>query len=130
MGIKLLLFLPFLEIILFILFGDLFGFLNVIFFIILSGILGLWLLFPKNKINNFSDLANEPSEWLFRRFAGILLIIPGFFTDLVGFLLLIKTLRNFVWFLLPEQLKPKKKKDDKNDLKDNIIEAEYKNLDD
>ena len=41
---KLLLFFPIIEIILLVLFGDIFGFLNVILWIIFSAIVGFWLL--------------------------------------------------------------------------------------
>ena len=44
MGIKFLFALPFLEIMFFILFGDLLGFLNALLLVILTGLLGFWLI--------------------------------------------------------------------------------------
>ena len=134
MNIKLLLILPIIEIILFILFGDIFGFLNVIFWIILSGLIGFWLLVP--KVNNLQIIKNldEPIDWICKRVSGLLLIIPGFATDFIGILLLIKLFRSIIWNILPKGFKDlsntfnykttSQKKKDKN-----IIDAEYKNID-
>ena len=44
MGLKFILFLPFVELLLFILFGDFFGFFPVIIFILVSGLCGLYLI--------------------------------------------------------------------------------------
>ena len=49
-------------------------------------------LFPKI----IKTIATEPVEWVFKRFAGILLVIPGFITDFAGILVLIKPLRKFI----------------------------------
>ena len=133
MNIKLLLLFPIIEIILFILFGDIFGFLNVIFWIILSGLIGFWLLVP--NVNNLQiNNLNQPIDWICRRVSGLLLIIPGFATDFIGILLLIKLFRGIIWNILPKSFKdlsssfnyktPSQEKKDKN-----IIDAEYKNLD-
>lgn len=130
---KLLLFFPIIEIILFVLFGDIFGFLNVIFWIILSGLIGFWLLVP--NVNNLQiNNLNQPIDWICRRVSGLLLIIPGFATDFIGILLLIKLFRGIIWNILPKSFKdlsnsfnyktPSQEKKDKN-----IIDAEYKNLD-
>ena len=56
MGLKLILFIPLIEIVLFILFGDLFGFFQAILAIIISIFFGLWLLFPKNKVENIQKI--------------------------------------------------------------------------
>lgn len=134
MNIKLLLLFPIIEIFIFVLFGDLFGFLNVIFWIILSGFIGFWLFIPKvNNLQNIKNL-NAPIDWICKRVSGLLLIIPGFATDFIGILLLIKLFRSIIWNLLPKSFKdfshtfdyktPSQEKKDKN-----IIDAEYKNLD-
>ncbi len=133
MNIKLLLLFPIIEIVLFILFGDIFGFLNVIFWILLSGLIGFWLLVP--NVNNLQiNNLNQPIDWICRRVSGLLLIIPGFATDFIGILLLIKLFRGIIWNILPKSFKdlcntfnyktPSQEKKDKN-----IIDAEYKNLD-
>ena len=130
MGIKLLLFLPFLEIITFILFGDLFGFLNVIFFIIITRSIGLFILFPKNTYGSFSDFKIEPIDWICKRLSGFLLIIPGFITDFLGLLLLIKPFRLILFSFIPESLKKGNQKAyEKKMHKSKVIDAEYKDLD-
>ena len=127
MSIKLVLILPILELLLFILFGDLLGFLPVISLIILSGLIGFYLL---RSGMNPKNIAANPKEWIFTKFAGILLLIPGFITDLGGVFLLIKSLRFLIWDFVPDKTKnyfydDKKKSKDKE-----IIEVDYKDLDD
>ena len=139
MGLKLILFIPLIEIVLFILFGDLFGFFQVILAIIISIVVGLWLLLPKNKVENIQKIGIEPVDWICKRIAGIFLIIPGFLTDTMGILLLIKSMRPLLWLLIPGQLKKftssftRKqgfKQNNKKDENQKIIDAEYKDLDD
>ena len=126
MNFKFILLIPFLEIFTFILFGDFFGFFPVIFFIIISGVLGLTLIKSNFDLNKLEDLVKEPNEWVYKKIAGILLLIPGFVTDFLGLVMLIKTLRRFVWKLIIS----KSAYYDKNKKKDeDIIEVEYKDLD-
>ena len=100
MNFKFILLIPILEIFTFILFGDFFGFFPVIFFIIISGVLGLTLIKSNFDLNKLEDLVKEPNEWVYKKIAGILLLIPGFVTDFLGLVMLIKTLRRFVWKLI------------------------------
>ena len=127
MSIKIVLILPILELILFILFGDLLGFFPVISFIILSGLAGFYFLrsgmSPKN-------IAQNPKEWIFTKFAGILLLIPGFITDLCGIFLLIKSLRYLIWDFVPDNTKNYFYNDQKKSKDKEIIEVDYKDLDD
>ena len=127
MNLKFILFIPLIEIILFVLCGDFLGFLLVIFLIILTGSFGLILLRSSININDIKELASEPNEWVYKKIAGLLLIIPGFFTDLLGLILLMKHLRSMVWNLLVSKKKVHKKKT--NDARD-IIDVEYRDLDD
>lgn len=134
MGIKFLLFLPFLEIFLFILFGDVIGFFNTIVIIIVSGIFGLWLLSPGKNNLSIQQINIEPLNWLCKRLAGICLIIPGFMTDFLGLMLLFRPLRKIIWSLMPSSLRNfvnnsdiNKKYEKKPDSK--IIDADYKDLD-
>ena len=66
---------------------------------------------------------------MFQKIAGFLLIIPGFVTDLLGIILLLKPLRGYVWnnFIFKKGFYKdngaRKKKDE------NIIEADYRDLD-
>ena len=135
MGIKLLFFFPFLEIIFFILFGDILGFFNVIIWIIFSGLIGFYFLTPKKSLEGLCEIGNEPVDWICKRLAGIFLIIPGFVTDFIGIILLVKPLRNIVIIFVPESLKKfttnfnKNYEKKKKDAKSNIIEGEYKDLD-
>ena len=127
MGLKYILLLPFIEIILFILFGDFFGFFPVIFSIIASGLLGVFFL--KSGINPQS-IASNPKEWVYRKIAGILLLIPGFITDTFGILLLVRSFRFIVWDFIPEKTKKYFHHDIDSSDKEEIIDVDYKDLDD
>ena len=128
MNLKFILLIPVIEILLFILFGDFLGFFLVVFLIILTGAIGLILLRSDINLNDIKELAREPNEWVYKKIAGILLIIPGFFTDFLGIILLIKHLRSTVWNLLISKKNKNPNKKSKNG--DDIIEAEYRDLDD
>ena len=110
MNLKFILLIPIIEILLFILLGDFFGFFLVVFLIILTGTFGIVLLRSNISLNDIRELALEPNEWVYKKIAGILLIIPGFFTDLLGIILLIRHLRSIVWNLLinKKNINPKK----------------------
>ena len=108
MNLKFILFIPIIEILLFILFGDFLGFFLVVFLIIMTGAFGLILLKSNINLNDIKELALEPNEWVYKKIAGLLLIIPGFFTDFLGLILLMKNLRSFVWNLIVKKIKTKK----------------------
>ena len=127
MSIKIVLILPILELLLFILCGDLLGFFPVISFIILSGLTGFYFL---RSGMNPKNIAQNPKEWIFTKFAGILLLIPGFITDLCGIFLLIKSLRYLVWDFVPDNTKNYFYNDQKKSKDKEIIEVDYKDLDD
>ena len=126
MNLKFILFIPIIEILLFILFGDFLGFFLVVFLIIMTGALGLILLKSNINLNDIKELAREPNEWVYKKIAGLLLIIPGFFTDFLGLILLMKNLRSFVWNLIVKKNKNQKNKSNKSD---DVIEVEYRDLD-
>ena len=130
MNLKFILFIPFIEIILFILFGDFLGFFPVIFLIIASGLLGIYFLKSDINIENLEKITKEPKDWIYKKIAGLLLIIPGFMTDLLGLFLLIKTLRNFFWGFIPKKTKDYFYSDLKKPGREEIIEVDYKDLDD
>ena len=127
MNIKIVLILPILELITFILFGDLLGFFPVIFFILLSGLTGFYLL---RSGMNPKKIAENPKEWVFTKFAGILLLIPGFITDVCGVFLLIKSLRYLIWNYVPDKTKNYFYDDESKSKDKEIIEVDYKDLDD
>jgi len=126
MNLKFILFIPIIEILLFILFGDFLGFFLVVFLIIITGAFGLILLKSNINLNDIKELALEPNEWVYKKIAGLLLVIPGFFTDFLGLILLMKNLRSFVWNLIVKKNKNQKNKSNKSD---DVIEVEYRDLD-
>jgi Protein affecting phage T7 exclusion by the F plasmid len=126
MNLKFILFIPIIEILLFVLFGDFLGFFLVVFLIILTGAFGLILLKSNINLNDIKELALEPNEWVYKKIAGLLLIIPGFFTDFLGLILLMKKLRSLVWNLIVKNNKNQKNKSNKSD---DVIEVEYRDLD-
>ena len=126
MNLKFILFIPIIEILLFILFGDFLGFFLVVFLIITTGAFGLILLKSNINLNDIKELALEPNEWVYKKIAGLLLIIPGFFTDFLGLILLMKSLRSSVWNLI---VKKNKNQNNKSNKSDDVIEVEYRDLD-
>ena len=125
MNLKLIILLPILEIIFFILFGDLFGFFPALFFILITFFFGLYLL--KTNIS-IKDLTKTPENWIYTKIAGILLLIPGFITDILGLILLFKSFRSFVVSYIPEDLKKNMHKKYKKN-SDEITDIEYRDLD-
>lgn len=93
---------PLIEIALFIQVGGLIGLWPTLGIVILTAILGTWLVKSQGSQalgqlrTSFSDL-NDPTEPLAHGamilFAGALLLTPGFFTDAVGFALLVPGIR-------------------------------------
>tara|TARA_Y100000814_G_C12137704_1_gene336372 strand:- start:140 stop:535 length:396 start_codon:yes stop_codon:yes gene_type:complete len=129
MNYKFILLIPVFEILSFILLGDFLGFWTVVSLIFLTGLIGLFLIRSKLDFRQIEKLVSEPNEWLFQKIAGFLLIIPGFVTDLLGIIMLLKPLRGYVWnnFIFKKGFNKnngaRKKKDE------NIIEADYRDLD-
>ena len=127
MNLKFILLIPIIEILLFVLFGDYFGFFIVLLLIITTGVAGLLLLRSNVSISEIKELASNPNDWLYRKVSGVLLLIPGFFTDILALVMLVKSLRNIVWkFLISQKSRQKKERKDEND---KVIEAEYRDLD-
>ncbi len=95
---------PLVEIYLLIEVGGIIGALPTVFAVVFTAVLGVTLI----RIQGFSTLqkaqssmdkgvlpASEMIEGMMLLFAALCLLIPGFFTDIVGFLLLIPPLRGF-----------------------------------
>lgn len=129
MNIKFFLLLPIIELILFILSGDFLGFFPVIILIIISGILGIYLLKSGFNFEGIKHISTNPEEWIFKKIAGILLLIPGFVTDIIGIFILFKSLRFLVWDFIPKNAKEYVYKKNRKDKNDEIIEVDYKDLD-
>ena len=93
---------PIIEIALFIQVGGLIGLWPTLAIVVLTAILGTWLVRSqgaqalKDVRRSFSDM-NDPTEPLAHGamilIAGVLLLTPGFFTDAVGFALLTPPIR-------------------------------------
>ena len=127
MNLKFILLIPIIEILLFVLFGDFLGFFIVLLLIITTGVVGLLLLRSNVSISEIKELASNPNDWLYRKVSGVLLLIPGFFTDILALIMLVKGLRNIVWkFLISQQSRQKEERKDENE---KVIEAEYRDLD-
>ncbi len=129
MNLKFILLIPILEILTFILFGDFFGFFLVLFMILLTGLFGLILFNSSIRIEQLKELALNPNEWVYKKIAAILLIIPGFITDFLGLVLLIKSLRGFAWKIIAPKNKRNSKSKNAESSEDNFIDVDYKDLD-
>jgi len=91
------------------------GFAITLLLIVATGLLGFFLIkkqfieiiasLNKKNTNNQDKLA-EFLEVFFLPVSGILLFLPGFITDIIGFILLIKVIRKY---LLAKILKVKKR---------------------
>ncbi len=122
------------EIYLFISIGSEIGAFNTISLIILTAIIGVYYARYeglKTLKSGFIQLSkNEPMGYEILSgagiaFAALLLIIPGFLTDLMGFLLIFPITRKFLF------KKISKKFDNKNNKqKNNFIDGEFEDIED
>jgi len=101
--------LPTLEIILFIKIGGQVGALNTVALIFLTAIIGVYFAklqgiqtLKSGMVNMYQNKMpiNEIISGASIAIAALLLIIPGFFTDLIGFLLLIPFTRRIIFSLV------------------------------
>ena len=129
MNYKFVLLIPILEILSFVLLGDFLGFWIVIFLILLTGFVGLFLIRSELNLRQIEKLVSEPNEWLFKKIAGVLLIIPGFVTDLLGIIMLVKPLRGYIWNNLIIKKNLNTNNNSRKNKDENIIEAEYRDID-
>ena len=127
MNYKFILLIPILEILSFVLLGDFLGFWIVISLILFTGFVGLLLIRSELNFRQIEKLVSEPNKWLFKKIAGVLLIIPGFVTDLLGIIMLVKPLRGYIWNNLI--IKKGFNTNTRKNKEENIIEAEYRDLD-
>ena len=121
---------PLVEIYLMIKVGDVIGALNTILLIFFTAITGVYFAklaglstlrsglgqIVKNEIPIYEIISSAALA-----FAALLLIIPGFLTDILGFLLIIPVTRKF--FIKSVSLKFKKK-ENKKDIIEGVIEEE------
>ena len=125
------LFIPLIEIYLFIQIGAQIGAFNTILFILLTAVIGVYFVrlqglntlksgitqLYKNQIPIYEMMSGAALA-----FAALLLIIPGFATDTIGFLLILPITRNLIFKYLGRKYKKEKVKDD-------LIEGEYEDKD-
>mgnify|MGYP006165393119 FL=1 len=96
---------PILEISIFISVGSNIGLINTIFIILLTAIIGVFLVRRKglnllfNAQNNLKQgvmPTNEIKGGIFLLISGLLLITPGFLTDCLGFSMFLKPVQDFI----------------------------------
>lgn len=105
---------PLIEIALFIQVGGLIGLWLTLAIVIITAILGTWLVRAQGLLamsqlrGSFSEL-RDPTEPLAHGamilFSGALLLTPGFFTDAVGFALLVPGIRTALFGYLRQKIK-------------------------
>ena len=127
----LILFVPLIEIYLFIQIGGQIGAFNTILIILLTAVVGIYFvrLQGLNTLRSgVTQLYNnqipiyEMMSGAALAFAALLLIIPGFATDVIGFLLILPITRSLIFKYLCKKYKKEKVKDD-------LIEGEYEDKD-
>jgi len=126
------LFVPLIEIYLFIQIGGLIGAFNTILIILLTAVIGIYFV----RLQGLNTLKSGVSQ-LYRNqipiyemmsgaalaVAALLLIIPGFATDIIGFFLIMPITRNIIFRYLGRKYTKVKVKDD-------LIDGEYEDKDD
>jgi len=125
--------LPIVELIIFIEVGSYIGSFNVIISIIFTIFLGYYLIKSKIKnislkmmnISNIQDVYQQYTSSFYSFLTGILLIIPGYLTDVMGLLLLLQFLRP----QLSKRFNFKYKSTRTNNDKNNIIDGNYRDDD-
>ena len=124
---------PLIEIYLMIKIGGVIGAINTIFLIFFTAITGVYFarLAGLNAIRSgFNQLIKneipiyEIISGAALAFAALLLIIPGFLTDLIGFLLIIPVTRKFFISFISSKFKNKKTYDNGDIIEGNIDEKQ------
>tara|TARA_B100000900_G_scaffold107100_1_gene89079 strand:- start:82 stop:507 length:426 start_codon:yes stop_codon:yes gene_type:complete len=124
---------PIIEIYLFIKVGSQIGAFSTIFLILTTAIVGVYyakyeglntlrsgfIQISKNETPAYEVLSGAAIA-----FAAILLIIPGFLTDILGFLLILPLSRKFIFSNLKRKFKTQKNQ------KNNFIDGEYEDIED
>ena len=125
---------PLIAIYLFIKVGAQIGALNTVLLILLTAIVGIWYA----RYEGFNTLRSGMSQLVKNElplyeivsgaaiaFAALLLILPGFATDIVGILLVFPVTRKIILSKYSKKYPPNKK-----DNKKNFIEGEYEDIED
>ena len=129
---------PLVEVYLMIKVGSMIGALNTIFLIFFTAITGVYFarLAGLNAIRSgFNQLIKneipiyEIISGAALAFAALLLIIPGFLTDLIGFLLIIPVTRKIFISFIAHGFKNKKKNNNENIIEGSIDETQQNRKD-
>ena len=124
---------PIIEIYLLIKIGSQIGAITTIFLIFVTAIIGVYyakyeglntiksgiLQLAKNEAPAYEVLSGAVIA-----FAALLLIVPGFFTDVLGFLLIFPITRKFLFGKISKKFK------NKQSSKNNYIDGEFEDIDD
>ena len=130
-----LIFIPLIEIYFMIKIGTVIGAFNTILATLLTAAVGLYfvrmqgismLYSAANTVRNNQEPLKEVLNGFCLIIAAILLIIPGFFTDTIGVLLLIPFSRNIILKIFGNETDVKKKQDQDNT---NTIEIQAEEID-
>ena len=98
-------FIPIIEISIFITIGSKIGVLNTVTIILITAIVGIYFVRRKglnllfNAQRNLSEgimPTEEIKGGIFLLISGLLLITPGFFTDCIGFAMFVKPVQNYI----------------------------------
>ena len=135
-AIILILGIPLIEIYLFIKVGSEIGALNTILLILMTAVVGIWYA----RYEGFNTLRSGMSQLVKNElplyeivsgaaiaFAALLLILPGFATDIIGILLVFPVTRKIILSKYSKKNTSKKKDNDKGK---NYIEGEYEDIED
>ena len=135
-AIILILGIPLIEIYLFIKIGSEIGALNTILLILTTAFVGIWYA----RYEGFNTLRSGMSQLVKNElplyeivsgaaiaFAALLLILPGFATDIIGILLVFPVTRKIILSKYSKKNTSKKKDNDKGK---NYIEGEYEDIED
>ena len=125
---------PLIEIYLFIKVGSQIGAFNTILLILVTAIVGIWYA----RYEGFNTLRSGMSQLVKNElplyeivsgaaiaFAALLLILPGFATDIIGILLVFPFTRKIILIRYSKNYSPKKE-----DHKKNYIDGEYEDIED
>ena len=122
--------LPIIELVLFIEVGSYIGSFNVILSIVFTIVLGYYLIKQKLRtisfeifnIKNIHDIYAQYTTSIYSFFAGLLLIIPGYVTDIIGLIILLPFFRPQMSHYFESRYKSTSSKSDKK----NIIDGDYR----
>lgn len=129
---------PLIEIALFIQVGGAIGLGLTLAIVVLTAIIGTILVRSQgiavlNQLRSSLDRLNDPTEPLVHGamilFSGALLLTPGFFTDFVGFALLVPGIRSWLFGYIRRNVKIHTFDSSSASSESDVIDAEYQEVD-